>query len=157
MVWNNASEVCDKLELNVLCSWPAWFTVQDSRNCELNHHTMLRWSPSGESKLKCNVDASFNIIWGPMNRGLCVRNHLGNFVLVGAAWDFGSYSILEVEALSLEEAMQIAIEMQLEQVIFESDSQRTTQAISSIHHGFSEFNLSFLLLEGCCIIFLTLR
>lgn len=52
-----------------------------------------------------------------------MRDHMGNFLFAGAAWNFGSYSILEVEALALEEAIHSAIDLHLEDVIFESDSQ----------------------------------
>ncbi|XP_058769064.1 uncharacterized protein LOC131642921 [Vicia villosa] len=92
--------------------------------------------------VKCNVGAGFNTTRGrgTTNRGWCMRDYTRSFMFAGAIWDFGHYPILEAEALALKEAIHSAIEMQLENVIFESDSQRTVHAIHTNHNGFSEFN-----------------
>ncbi|XP_058742172.1 uncharacterized protein LOC131614627 [Vicia villosa] len=93
-----------------------------------------------EGSLKCNVDAGFNTRRGTTNRGWCFRNYMRDFIYGGAAWDIGSYHILEAEALALKEVILSAIDLHLVNVIFECDSQVTTQAIRSDFNGFSEFS-----------------
>ncbi|XP_058745894.1 uncharacterized protein LOC131618744 [Vicia villosa] len=90
--------------------------------------------------MKCNVDAGFNTSRGTTNRGWCIRNHFGNFVCGGAAWDFGSFPIIEAEALAIKEAILSVIDLHMEKVTFESDSQSTIQDIHSGISGLSEFS-----------------
>ncbi|XP_058758811.1 uncharacterized protein LOC131632064 [Vicia villosa] len=59
----------------------------------------------------------------------------------GVAWDKGITSPIEAEALALKEAIQIAITTNLNNVIFESDSQVVIHAINSTVSGKSEFNI----------------
>lgn len=93
----------------------------------------------------------FNITRGTSNWGWCERNNLGSFVVTGTTWDFGLFPILEMEALVFKEAMLSAIDLRLDYVTFESDSQSVTQAIRSNYNGISEFSfiisiIKFLLL-----------
>ncbi|XP_058775495.1 uncharacterized protein LOC131649754 [Vicia villosa] len=117
-----------------------WFVAQDIGSRDHVHPYQLTWRPPLEGRLKCNVDAGFNINRGTTNRGWCIRDHMGNFISAGTAWDFGSFPILEAEALALKEAIRSAIDLHLEYVIFESDSQNTIHAICSDVNGFSEFS-----------------
>ncbi|XP_058747164.1 uncharacterized protein LOC131620169 [Vicia villosa] len=57
------------------------------------------------------------------------------------AWDPGTLPVFEAEALALKEAILGAISLNLEFVIFESDSQIVTQAVHSNKKGDSEFCL----------------
>ncbi|XP_058733327.1 uncharacterized protein LOC131604930 [Vicia villosa] len=139
MIWNNESDTYSKLGLSAFCSWQEWFVAQDIGNRDQVRPYPLTWNPPLEGRLKCNVDAGFNIIRGSTNRGWCIRDHLGHFISAGTAWDFGSFPILEAEALALKEAILSAIDLHLEYVIFESDSQNTIHAICSDVNGFSEF------------------
>ncbi|XP_058762486.1 uncharacterized protein LOC131635871 [Vicia villosa] len=90
--------------------------------------------------IKCNVDAGFNRNQGTTNRGWCIRDDYGNFVNAGVAWDVGSSSILEAEALALKEAIQGALALHLDHVVFASDSQQVVQAIHSNSIRGSEFS-----------------
>ncbi|XP_058783075.1 uncharacterized protein LOC131657726 [Vicia villosa] len=140
MVWNNEKDDYSKLGLNALCSLQEWFQAQKHGTNVGNRTTNMRWMPPVEGSTKCNVDAGYNNRRGTTNRGWCMRDHMGSFMCAGAAWDFGHYPILEAEALALKEAIQSAINMEVQNVIFESDSQRTVQAIHSNHQGVSEFS-----------------
>ncbi|XP_058784642.1 uncharacterized protein LOC131659471 [Vicia villosa] len=64
------------------------------------------WSPPPSGLFKCNVDEGFNRQLGTTNRGWCLRDDHGDFVVAGTAWDGGTLSILEAEALALKEAIQ---------------------------------------------------
>ncbi|XP_058774306.1 uncharacterized protein LOC131648576 [Vicia villosa] len=76
---------------------------------------------------------------GTTNRGWCIRDNLGNFVKASVAWDVGSFYILEAEALALKEAIQSALTLHIDIVIFEGDSLQVVQAIHSNTIGGSEF------------------
>src|SRR4051794_16035296 len=102
--------------------------------------TNTSWIPPPFGMVKCNVDTGFNNIRRTSNRGWCVRNNMGSFVIAGAAWDVGISPVLDMEALALKEAMLNAIDLGLDHVIFESDSQNVTNAIRSNHNGISEFS-----------------
>lgn len=41
----------------------------------------------------------------------------------GTSWDFGSFSIIDAEAMTLKEEIEVAIQMQLDFVTFESNFQ----------------------------------
>ncbi|XP_058742418.1 uncharacterized protein LOC131614899 [Vicia villosa] len=117
----------------------AWFLAQRHGTNVGNRSSNLRWVPPVEGSIKCNVDAGYNNSRGT-NRGWCMRDHMGSFMFAGAAWDFSHYPILEAEALALKEAIQSAIDMEVQNVIFESDSLRTVQAIHGKLQGVSEFS-----------------
>ncbi|XP_058783981.1 uncharacterized protein LOC131658734 [Vicia villosa] len=140
-VWHNEQEEASTLGLKATYLWNEWFQAQErlTSNARLNH--ALEWSPPPVGWLKCNVDAAFNNNNGTTNRGWCVRNHFGNFIYAGIAWDPGTLRVIEAEALALKEAILRAISSNLEFVIFESDSQTVTQAVLSNKKGDSEFCL----------------
>ncbi|XP_058725762.1 uncharacterized protein LOC131597036 [Vicia villosa] len=79
-------------------------------------------SPRAEGWMKCNVDTDFSSHYQTTNRGWCLRDNLGRFIIAGVAWDNVIMSPLEAEALALKEAIHSAITMNLINVIFESDS-----------------------------------
>ncbi|XP_058741001.1 uncharacterized protein LOC131613338 [Vicia villosa] len=140
MIWNNESENYSKLGLHALASWQEWHMAQESDHRVHVQVTNTSWIPPPIGMVKCNVDTGFNTIRGTSNRGWCVRNSLGSFVIAGAAWDFGISPILDMEASVLKEAMLSAIDLGLDHVIFESDSQNVTNVIRSNHNGISEFS-----------------
>ncbi|XP_058765928.1 uncharacterized protein LOC131639449 [Vicia villosa] len=58
----------------------------------------------------------------------------------GVAWDVGTLSVLEAEAMALKEAIQGALAFNLDHIVFASDSQKVVQAIQSNIVGSSEFS-----------------
>lgn len=100
----------------------------------------MTWNPPTDGWLKCNLDATFNYHCGITNRDWCVCDNLWSFIIAGVAWDTGSLSVIEVEVMALKKAILEAVELHLENVIFESDSQRVVQVIHSNHNGGFGFN-----------------
>lgn len=90
----------------------------------------------------------FNITRGTTNKDWCVSDNLGKFVFAGVAWDFGPHPFLDAEALALKEAIHGSITMQLENVTFESESQRVTQAIQSNNNDIYEFSFIVLSIQS---------
>ncbi|XP_058760811.1 uncharacterized protein LOC131634172 [Vicia villosa] len=122
IVWNNDREGFSRMGLQAFFNWQEWFTAQDNQNRSSNSHTPINWSPPGEGWVKCNVDAGFNKTYRSTNRGWCFRDAMGRFITADIAWDIGNLSPLEAEALALKEAVQHAVFLNMNCVIFESDS-----------------------------------
>ncbi|XP_058733181.1 uncharacterized protein LOC131604778 [Vicia villosa] len=141
LIWHNEKEEASKLGLIAFHNWHDWFMAQRNQERNENLQNVTSWNPPPKGWLKCNVDARFNKQWGTTNGGWCVRDKSGNFVVAGVAWDIGTLSILEAEASAIKEAIESAIALHLENVIFESDARHVVQAIHSNHKGDSEFSL----------------
>lgn len=57
------------------------------------------------------------------------------------AWDFGTCYVTEAKALTLKETIHVVISMQMEHIIFESDSYMMVQVIHTNNEGNSEFSV----------------
>ncbi|XP_058742161.1 uncharacterized protein LOC131614614 [Vicia villosa] len=123
IVWNNEREGLSRLGLQTYFNWQDWFAAQDNHERINGNQISLVGSPPVEGLVKCNVDAGFNRPHRSTNRGLCFRDNMGRFITAGVAWDIGSMSSREADALALKEAVQHAVILNLDHVIFESDSQ----------------------------------
>ncbi|XP_058777167.1 uncharacterized protein LOC131651525 [Vicia villosa] len=140
-LWNNEKEDATKLGWIALHKWQEWFSAQHIRPSGGNNMELVHWTPLSSGSFKCNVDAGFNRHFGTSNRGCCLRDDHGDFVIAGTAWDGGSLSILEAEALALKEAIQCVSSLHIDHVLFESDSQVVVYSLRSKLSGNSEFNL----------------
>ncbi|XP_058741230.1 uncharacterized protein LOC131613590 [Vicia villosa] len=140
-LWNNEKEDATKLGWIALHKWQEWFYAQHIRPSDGNNRELVHWTPPPSGSFKCNVDAGFNRQLGTSKRGWCLRDDHGDFVVAGTAWDGGSLSILETEALALKEAIQGVSSLHIDHVLFESDSQVVVYSLRSKLSGNSEFNL----------------
>lgn len=110
-IWNNEKEEVTKMGWLAYHRWQEWFTVQNnSDDHTVSPHVQI-WEPPPPGWLKCNMDAGFNKIGRTSNRGWCIRDNSGNFLMAGMTWDVGEYNVLEGEALALKDAIKIAINM----------------------------------------------
>lgn len=76
------------------------------------------------------------------------RGCLGRFIFGGILWDIGLLSTIEVEVLAIKEAVQTVIQLQLDYVIFENDSQTVVQAIHINYGDSSKLSLIVLSLKS---------
>ncbi|MCI47332.1 60S ribosomal protein L23, partial [Trifolium medium] len=90
-----------------------------------------QWVPPRHGWLKCNVDAGFHNDGRITSGGWCIRDETGHFIQAGTYWERGAFSIAEAEALALWKAMQIACNLNMANIIFESDAQVVTGAIQA--------------------------
>lgn len=79
------------------------------------------WRPPPPGKLKVNIDASYNKNRKIGTAGIIVRNHLGD-VVSGHTKKFPICSPLLAEACALREGVVLALNLGMENVLFESDS-----------------------------------
>lgn len=82
-----------------------------------------------------------------------MRDNLGRFITIGVPCDVGLLSTIEGEAMTLREALQGVISLQLNNVTFESDSQLVVQVIHSKYLGRSEFSLIILSIKSLLHLF----
>ena len=88
-----------------------------------------RWLPLVAGYLKLNVDASVTMGSNRFSVGLILRDHLGEFVARKASCYPGVGSVLEAEVHAIFEGLQWLISMSHNNVIIESDSLLSIQAI----------------------------
>ncbi|PNX91087.1 gem-like protein 8-like, partial [Trifolium pratense] len=74
------------------------------------HH---KWQPPRNGWLKCNMDTRFHNQSATTTCGWCIRDEAGMFERAGTAWNHGTHSIIEAEALALLESMQAATSMNM--------------------------------------------
>jgi ribonuclease HI len=77
----------------------------------------------------CNVDVGFHDAKGRACAGLCVRDHMGMFILAGSSWIQRKCSTIEGEAAAMLEAMKELEQRGFTNVVFETDSKNVADAI----------------------------
>jgi ribonuclease HI len=143
IVWNEASESGRNLGIKSWHLWEEWNSVnqqQHSRRVMDQQQHSLSWHKPPMGWQKCNVDAGFHQSLNKTSVGWCLRDHLGNFMVAGTAWNEGNCSIVEGEAHALLEALSRVEERGITHVIFETDSKNVVDAIHKLSSGFSEFS-----------------
>ncbi|XP_058759639.1 heat shock 70 kDa protein 18-like [Vicia villosa] len=126
-IWNEDKKDANQLGAQGYHMWQEWFLAQGSMGNETNRiHYQTTWRPPQP---------------GTTNGGWCVRDGGGRFIVAGTSWNNGRFSIVEVEAIALKEAIQGAINLNLQNIIFESDSQLVVQATHATSPGNSEYNM----------------
>jgi ribonuclease HI len=68
----------------------------------------------------CNVDVGFHDAKGRACAGLCVRDHMGMFILAGSSWIQRKCSTIEGEAAAMLEAMKELEQRGFTNVVFDS-------------------------------------
>ncbi|XP_058741819.1 uncharacterized protein LOC131614217 [Vicia villosa] len=157
IVWNDTREEARKIGLQAYFNWHDWFLARRNEERVQEPPSPTVWTPPDEGKFKCNADAGYNNSLGTANKGWCVRKNGGHFIVAGVTWDYSMLPTNVAEAMALKEAMQDAISLQLNNVIFESDSQLVVQVILSNQIGRSEFSHVILAIKNLLHFFLTLR
>jgi hypothetical protein len=143
-IWNNERK--DEIQLGAQAShmWNEWYSAQSLNNniaTDEQVQQQVSWSPPRQWQgwLNCNVDAGLHNEGRIISGGWCIRNDVEQFIRTRTNWRQGGYSIIEVEALALLEAMLAACDQNLKHVIFESDAQVVVEAIHTNHIGVSVF------------------
>jgi ribonuclease HI len=88
----------------------------------------------------CNVNVGFHDAKGRACAGLCVRDHMGMFILAGSSWIQRKCSTIEGEAAAMLEAMKELEQRGFTNVVFETDSKNVADAIHFMHIGVSKFS-----------------
>ncbi|XP_015969530.1 uncharacterized protein LOC107492963 [Arachis duranensis] len=127
--------------------------ITDKRNSIENRNLYTRritWRPPIGDRLKANVDGAFRKKTEEGAIALVIRNNEGK-VVAGSAETVRATSNLSVESMALRNALILAKNLQLENILFESDSLPFIQAVKA-KKTIGEINLIlrdiYVLVEG---------
>jgi ribonuclease HI len=141
-VWNEIKETGRSIGFTAWQVWHDWYTVhhiQQQAGSSQQQHQSLEWQKPDTDWYKCNVDAGFHNAINKTSIGWCLRDCRGSFVLAGTMWKDGICSIVEGESIAILEAMKVITQKGISNVIFETDSKSTVDAIHALRGGNSEF------------------
>ncbi|KAL6549455.1 hypothetical protein OROHE_008572 [Orobanche hederae] len=108
------------------------------------------WSKPSSGSVKCNIDASFSLTDNRVGIGLCIRDHLGNFIRAKTHWFTPLTAVLMGESMGLHLAINWVRELGLKDVIFEMDAKMVVDAFNSSKVVISEFGC---LISSCKTLF----
>jgi hypothetical protein len=94
---------------------------------------------------KCNVDARFHNEINKISVGWCLQDCSGSSVLGGTIWNDEICSIVVGESLAILEAMKVIEQRGISNVIFETDSKSTVDAIHALPVELQSLVLSFII------------
>jgi ribonuclease HI len=101
---------------------------------------LICWQKPRDGWWKCNVDASFSHSPCYTGWGWCLRDSAGCFSAAGTNICRNTLTVVEGEAMTILEAMRVAISKGWSNIIFESDSKVVVDAVYSNNHGNSEWS-----------------
>jgi len=79
------------------------------------------WSKPQIYWIKCNVDCALFEAEGKFSVGICFRDNLGHLIQVNSMVFPFVTTATECEATALQQSLQIALDLGLNRVVFESD------------------------------------
>lgn len=118
------------IERATRCNVDYWTTnVVCTVNEELNDKPSFIWSPPPKGFIKINTDASFKHPYQSASIGVVCRDEFCRF-----QWGFNdkikSVSSFMSEALALKRALMLAVDLEHDKVMFESDAQLLVKSIN---------------------------
>ncbi|XP_073041711.1 uncharacterized protein [Primulina eburnea] len=108
-----------------------------------------RWTKPPDLSMKCNVDATLFKDQQAVGFGAVIRDSAGTFIMSKSCMRNGLPEVKEAEALALIEAIQWTLSLDLQDVIFESDSQTVMNAITSKNVDYTELVRLFMAAVSC--------
>jgi ribonuclease HI len=91
--------------------------------------TTPAWSKPHADWIKCNVDYAFFEAEGKFGVGICFRDNLGHLIQANSMVFPSVTTTVECEANALQQTLQIALDLGLNQVVFESDCQLVVNTV----------------------------
>ena len=102
----------------------------DQNPAVTDHPSPQQWQPPDESSFKANFDAAVFKNSNHAGIGVIIRDWRGEAVGALSMSVPATQSVVELEALACRRAVQFAVELGLQDVVFEGDSLQVIQAIS---------------------------
>jgi len=102
----------------------AFDTIRDFMWCNRPNDTMqsatLGWSKPQADWIKCNVDCAIFETEGKFGVGICFRDSLGHLIQAQSMVFPSTSTAVEGEVTALQQALQIALNLGLNRVVFET-------------------------------------
>lgn len=129
-----------------------WNSATSRRNNRQNSDTKIspqlpqKWKPPDFECMKLNVDASVRVGASDFSIGLIIRDHRAHFVAGKVMCIARTGTVLEAEATAILEGLKWIVSMQYSNVMIESDSLISVNAIQNRSENFLEVGHLF---EDC--------
>lgn len=101
---------------------------------------VLVWNPPPPTIIKFNVDGATNKEEGVVGVGIVARDHLGQILGASSVPFTGFFSPRSVEAMGFREALVIAANKGISNIIVEGDCAQVVQALTQARNLFSDCN-----------------
>ncbi|XP_073271498.1 uncharacterized protein [Primulina huaijiensis] len=107
-----------------------------------------RWTKPPDPSMKCNVDATLFKEYQAVGFGAVVRDSVGVFMVSKTNVNYGLFEVKEAGVLALLDAIYWTTSLELQDVIFETDSKTVVNAITLENVDYTEFGS----ITSCCQI-----
>ena len=143
MLWNHRNALRLNLPiqpLNQINSLPGSYLQEfldalDQTPAATGHPLPQQWNSPNVSKFKANFDAVDFKSCNQAGIGVIIRDQRGEAIGVLSMSVPAAQLVVELEALACRQAVQFAVELSLQDVVFEGDSLQVIQAISQDNSG----------------------
>ncbi|XP_073042037.1 uncharacterized protein [Primulina eburnea] len=144
-----AHQVVDS-DMKVLSDWKGVRGIDRSNETSRqSSNQSYIWKKPQAPALKCNVDATLQNDRRNTGLRMVLRDCTGSFISARINALPGLVEIKEAEAMSFKEALSWVEDMDLQEIIFESDSKVVIDAVNSLRKDDSEFGA---LISACRVI-----
>jgi len=106
----------------------------------------LVWSKPPTDWIKCNVDCALFEVEGKFGVGICFRDSLGQLIQAHSMVFPSIPTAVEYEAPTIQQALQISLDLGLTRVVFETDCQLVVNAVLGNNSYVNELGI---LLSNC--------
>lgn len=109
--------------ITVLNEWKLAHQVLVYVECSGGSPSQMEWQSPNSGSLKCNTDAALFQDFNSTGIGLCIRDHIGGFILGKTKYRFSPLlRVHEGEAYALLQAILWVQDLMLQHVVFETNS-----------------------------------
>ncbi|XP_073271213.1 uncharacterized protein [Primulina huaijiensis] len=142
-LWNGVSRpphITVSLGFDMVLRWnQAQRKSIQGQNSISRRNENVRWTKPPEPSMKCNVDTALFKEQRAVGFGTVVRDSMGNFMVSKTCVTCGLFDVKEAEALALLDAFKWTSSLELQDVIFETDSETVVKTIRSKNVDYTEF------------------
>ncbi|XP_042974702.1 uncharacterized protein LOC122306338 [Carya illinoinensis] len=127
-----------------------------------------RWKPPDEGASKVNFDAAIDMNNYKLGLGIVARNHVGEVLFTLSSSKLFSGNFDTAEAAALWRAMELVLELDVKNVVFEGDADRVIKGVTDVRGNYDwmeqqyanirgrfllrpDWSVSFIHREGNCV------
>lgn len=139
-LWENKEETTQECVFRSHSIYSTWHLASISSTSVQQHVSVTeKWTKPPTRVLKCNIDASFDEGSNTIGFGLCIREHLGQFILVKTEHSWPLFGVKEGEATTVLMALKWFHELGVGSIILETNCKVVIDNIHSTTIDVNEF------------------
>lgn len=105
-LWDNSEESAQQCMYRGASVSTTWMMANEKPLARTAVPHAASWTKSPSGYLKCNIDASFHSASGSTGFGMCIRDHMGQFILAKTCHSWPLMDVKEGEATAMLRALQ---------------------------------------------------